>query len=129
MTKTMTETQLDFSKITIPDRMASPRRVLGEYSVRVYDSDTTVRFRVEEPLSDGQFSCAVSHICQDAATQAIHPNDQHGVEFTADTAEGALEKALDHFSAFISSPDARNLPQEDRLRRNQDWLVAWVKTG
>ena len=129
MTKTMNETTLDFTKITVSDRITSPRRVLGEYSFRVHDTDTTVRFRVETPLYDGQFSCAVSHICQDAATQAIHPNNQHGALFTADTPEGALQKALDHFAAFITSPDARNLLQQDRLRRNQDWLVTAVRVG
>ena len=80
-------------------------------------------------MTGGLFTCAASHLCQDTATQAVHPNNQHGVVFTDGTAEGALQKALDHFAAFVDSPDAKNLPQEDRLRRNQDWLVTPIRVG
>ena len=125
----MTETALDFTQITIPAQMASPMRVLGEYSFGAYDTGTTVWFRVEEPLSGGQFTCAASHICQDAALRNVHQDEQHGTVFAADTAEGALQKAIDHFAVFLSSPDAKSLRSEDRLRRNQDWLVTPVRVG
>ncbi len=56
----------------------------------------------------GVFTCTVSHKCGDTD----HPQTQ----FNADTAEGALEKALGYYADFLTTPQAKAMQPDQRLK-------------
>ena len=115
-TKMKTRTALDFTAVTVPDHFMNPTRVVGEFSLRVVNYGGRISFRVEQELTGaGVFTCTASHRCGDTD----HPQSQ----FNADTAEGALEKALGYYADFLATPQAKALQPDLRLKPVPEYVL------